>query len=109
MGVERGKCPHNTAHTDRKRKLPPPFVTKSIPFVYYYVSTNSNLNNNVMATTDNIKPTEVYFCTYKNRETNGWLKSREYPTIDMLMDKMKPYMVKHPRTTVQFQTRMVYI
>lgn len=59
--------------------------------------------------TSNPKPSVEYFCTYKNKETNGWQKSRSYTSIDILMDKMKPYMENHPNTTVQFQTRTVYI
>lgn len=56
-----------------------------------------------------VKPNIVFFCTYRNRETKGWAQSHEYPTVDILMDKMKPYMKSHPNTTVQFQTRTVYI
>lgn len=46
-----------------------------------------------------------YFCTYKNSETKGqWTKSREYETVEALFNAMMPYIEKHPRTTVQYQT-----
>lgn len=45
-----------------------------------------------------------YFCTYKNSETKSqWIKSREYETVDELLDAMKPYIKQHPMTTVQYQ------
>ena len=53
--------------------------------------------------------TTAYFCTYKNRETKGWQKSREYSTMKEMMHAMLSYIEAHPVTTVQFQTRIVYI
>lgn len=52
----------------------------------------------------------VFFCTYMNRaDTKGeWRKSREYPSMEYLLQKMTPYLVKFPKTTVTYQTRTVY-
>lgn len=58
---------------------------------------------------ENAKQSTEFFCTYKNRTTNGWRKSRSYNNIADLMDAMKDYMEKHPNTTVQYQTRTVWL
>jgi hypothetical protein len=56
-----------------------------------------------------IKPSLVYFCTVKNKETKEWQKSHEYSTMSMLLEKLGSYLENHPNTQVSFQTRTVYI
>ena len=89
-----------------KPKYPPPLVKLA-----KLLSTLSNRNvkpknERVMS---NPEPKVVHFCSYKNRETKGWQKSREYDSIKALMTAMMPYMENHPNTTVQYLTRTVYV
>lgn len=47
----------------------------------------------------------VYFCSYKNKQTNGaWRKSREYSSVEDLLKAMTAYLTENPRTTVQYNT-----
>lgn len=48
--------------------------------------------------------TTKFFCTYKNAETKDWVSSKKYPSIEALLRAMTPYLTKHPRTLVQYQT-----
>jgi len=58
-----------------------------------------------MATTT----TNVFYCTYRNRDTNGqWRRSREYKSVADLMAAMTQYLTKFPSTTVTFQFRTIY-
>ena len=51
----------------------------------------------------------VYYCTYKNRETNNeWRKSRSYPSTKALQEAMENYLEKNPITCVQYLTRTVW-
>ena len=56
------------------------------------------------------KPTATavtaYFCTYKNAETKGmWRKSREYQSVNELLNAMSSYLTENPRTLVQYQSK----
>lgn len=57
----------------------------------------------------NTKPTIVFFCTYKNKETKDWQKSREYQSVISLMNAMAKYLESHPTIAVQFQKIVVYV
>lgn len=56
------------------------------------------------------KAATVHFCTYRcNATNNAWRKSREYESIDALLDAMRPYMRQNPNIQVTYQTRTVWV
>lgn len=45
----------------------------------------------------------IHFCTYRVKNSDPWVRSKDYESVPALMQAMTPYVTKHPTLQVTYQ------